>query len=206
MKPAGQQPDGYGIESIQVLEGLEAVRRRPGMYIGSTDVRGLHHLAYEVVDNSVDEALAGYCDSVRIVLQPDNSVTVSDNGRGIPVDLHEKEQRPAAEVVLAYAGETVVGFALFFHNFSTFLGRPGLYLEDLFVMPDWRGRGIGRRLIVHLADIAIQRGCGRMEWAVLDWNESAIGFYQRIGARVMKEWQLCRLTGDSLARVAAGNS
>ena len=85
-------------------------------------------------------------------------------------------ERPAAEVVLAYAGETVVGFALFFHNFSTFLGRPGLYLEDLFVIPEWRGRGIGRRLIVHLAEIAIRRGCGRMEWAVLDWNESAIGF------------------------------
>ena len=115
-------------------------------------------------------------------------------------------ERPAAEVVLAYAGETVVGFALFFHTFSTFLGRPGLYLEDLFVIPEWRGRGIGRRLIVHLADIAIRRGCGRMEWAVLDWNESAIGFYERMGARVMKEWQLCRLTGDGLARVAAGNS
>jgi GNAT superfamily N-acetyltransferase len=115
-------------------------------------------------------------------------------------------ERPAAEVVLAYAGETVVGFALFFHNFSTFLGRPGLYLEDLFVIPEWRDRGIGRRLIVHLADIAVRRGCGRMEWAVLDWNESAIGFYERMGARVMKEWQLCRLTGDGLARVASGNS
>jgi GNAT superfamily N-acetyltransferase len=115
-------------------------------------------------------------------------------------------ERPAAEVVLAYAGETVVGFALFFHNFSTFLGRPGLYLEDLFVIPEWRGRGIGRRLIVHLADIAVRRGCGRMEWAVLDWNESAIGFYERMGARVMKEWQLCRLTGDGLERVASGSS
>ena len=115
-------------------------------------------------------------------------------------------ERPAAEVVLAYAGETVVGFALFFHNFSTFLGRPGLYLEDLFVIPEWRDRGIGRRLIIHLADIAVRRGCGRMEWAVLDWNESAIGFYERMGARVMKEWQLCRLTGDRLARVASGNS
>jgi GNAT superfamily N-acetyltransferase len=115
-------------------------------------------------------------------------------------------ERPAAEVVLAYAGETVVGFALFFHNFSTFLGRPGLYLEDLFVIPEWRDRGIGRRLIIHLADIAVRRGCGRMEWAVLDWNESAIGFYERMGARVMKEWQLCRLTGDGLARVASGNS
>jgi GNAT superfamily N-acetyltransferase len=109
-------------------------------------------------------------------------------------------------VVLASVDQTVVGFALFFHNFSTFLGRPGLYLEDLFVRPEWRDRGIGRRLMVHLAEIAVSRGCGRMEWAVLDWNESAIGFYERIGARLMKEWQLCRLTGDSLARVASGHS
>jgi GNAT superfamily N-acetyltransferase len=115
-------------------------------------------------------------------------------------------ERPAAEVVLAYVDRTVVGFALFFHNFSTFLGRPGLYLEDLFVKPEWRGHGIGRRLMVHLAQIAVSRGYGRMEWAVLDWNESAIGFYERIGARVLKEWQLCRLTGDSLAAVASGHS
>ena len=114
--------------------------------------------------------------------------------------------RPAAEVVLAYVDQTVVGFALFFHNFSTFLGRSGLYLEDLFVRPEWRGRGIGKELMVHLARIAVSRGCGRMEWAVLDWNESAIGFYERLGAHVMKEWQLCRLTGDSLAGVASNQS
>src|SRR5687767_11395874 len=96
----GPQGSDYDASAITVLEGLEAVRKRPGMYIGSTGERGLHHLVYEVVDNSVDEALAGHCDSVAIRLQPDNSVKVSDNGRGIPVDLHEKEQRPAAEVVL----------------------------------------------------------------------------------------------------------
>ena len=114
--------------------------------------------------------------------------------------------RPAAEVVLARTGGTVVGFALFFHNFSTFLGRPGLFLEDLFVMPDWRGRGVGRQLIAHVAGIAVQRGCGRMEWAVLDWNEGALGFYERIGARVMEEWRLCRLTGTALGRVASGGA
>ncbi len=97
---AAEAADSYGAKDITVLEGLEAVRKRPGMYIGSTGPRGLHHLVYEVVDNSVDEAIAGYCDSVRVVLHPDNSCTVSDDGRGIPVEMMEKEQRPAAEVVL----------------------------------------------------------------------------------------------------------
>ena len=92
--------DSYGAADITVLEGLEAVRKRPGMYIGSTGPRGLHHLVYEIVDNSVDEAIAGHCDEVRVVLHPDNSCTVHDNGRGIPVGIMEKEGRPAAEVVL----------------------------------------------------------------------------------------------------------
>jgi len=112
-------------------------------------------------------------------------------------------ERPVAEVVLAYVDTVVVGFALFFHNFSTFLGRPGLYLEDLFVKPEWRGRGIGQRLLTHLAAIAVERGCGRMEWTVLDWNEAALRFYERMGARVMREWKLCRLTGEDLTRAAA---
>jgi GNAT superfamily N-acetyltransferase len=111
--------------------------------------------------------------------------------------------RPAAEVILAYDDRTPVGFALFFHNFSTFLGRPGLYLEDLFVIPAWRGRGVGRRLLGRLAAIAVERGCGRMEWSVLDWNESAIGFYERLGAHVLDDWRICRLTGDALSRAAA---
>jgi len=110
--------------------------------------------------------------------------------------------RPAAEVLLAWAGETPVGFALFFHNFSTFLGRQGLYLEDLFVVPEWRGRGVGKRLLAHVAAIAESRRCGRMEWAVLDWNESAIAFYRGMGAHVLDEWRICRLTGPELRAAA----
>jgi GNAT superfamily N-acetyltransferase len=106
--------------------------------------------------------------------------------------------RPAGEVVLAYAGDAPIGFALFFHNFSTFLGRHGLYLEDLFVVPEWRGKGVGKQLLAHVASIAESRNCGRMEWAVLDWNESAIAFYRRMGAHVLDEWRLCRLTGHEL--------
>ena len=109
---------------------------------------------------------------------------------------------PGAEVVLAYVGRDVAGFALFFHNYSTFLGRRGLYLEDLFVRPAYRSRGVGRRLLAHLARLAVERKCGRMEWWVLDWNESAIRFYQSIGAVPMEDWTVYRLTGDALARLA----
>ena len=109
---------------------------------------------------------------------------------------------PSAEVVLAYVGRDLAGFALFFHNYSTFLGRRGLYLEDLFVRPAYRGRGVGRRLLAHLARLAVERKCGRMEWWVLDWNESAIRFYRSIGAVPMDDWTVYRLTGDPLARLA----
>ena len=111
--------------------------------------------------------------------------------------------RPGAEVVIAYAGEEAAGFALFFHNFSTFLGRPGLALEDLFVRPAWRGRGIGRKLLAHLAALAVARGCGRFEWQVLDWNADAIAVYRRVGAVPMSDWTTYRLTGEALARLAA---
>src|SRR5207302_7736771 len=111
-------------------------------------------------------------------------------------------KRPAAEVLLAFEGNSPVGFALFFHNFSTWLGRPGLYLEDLFVKPEKRGKGYGRALLVELAKIAMERGCGRMEWAVLDWNEPAIKFYRTLGAKPMDEWTVFRLTRDGIAKLA----
>ncbi len=111
--------------------------------------------------------------------------------------------RPVAEAAIARVGETTVGFALFFHNYSTFLGRPGIYLEDLFVLPEYRGHGYGRALLSHLARIAVGRQCGRMEWSVLKWNTPAIGFYESLGAKPMDEWTVYRLTGDALARTAS---
>ena len=111
-------------------------------------------------------------------------------------------EKPAAEVLLAFEGEVPVGFAVFFHNFSTWLGRPGLYLEDLFVKPEMRGKGYGRALLVDLAKIARERGCGRMEWAVLDWNDPAIQFYHKLGAKPMDEWTVFRLTRDGIAKLA----
>lgn len=106
--------------------------------------------------------------------------------------------RPYAEAVIAEEDRQPIGFALFFHTFSTFLARPGLYLEDLFVLADHRGRGVGRALLAHLAHLAIERGCGRLEWAVLDWNREAIRFYERLGARPNSEWTVYRLTGEAL--------
>lgn len=111
-------------------------------------------------------------------------------------------KRSAAEVLLALEGQSPVGFAVFFHNFSTWLGRPGLYLEDLFVEPEKRGKGYGRALLVELAKIARERECGRMEWAVLDWNEPAIKFYRALGAKPMDDWTVFRLTREGIARLA----
>lgn len=111
-------------------------------------------------------------------------------------------QKPAAEVLLAFENGMPAGFAVFFHNFSTWLGRPGLYLEDLFVKPEMRGKGYGRALLVDLAKIARERGCGRMEWAVLNWNDPAIQFYRKLGAKPMDEWTVFRLTRDGIAKLA----
>ncbi|MDQ3198837.1 MAG: GNAT family N-acetyltransferase [Verrucomicrobiota bacterium] len=112
-------------------------------------------------------------------------------------------EHPAAEVLLLEAGGAPVGFALFFHNFSTWMGRRGLYLEDLFVRPEVRGKGYGRALLVRLAQIAEERACGRMEWAVLDWNEPALQFYRKLGARPNDEWTIYRLTRNGIASLAA---
>jgi GNAT superfamily N-acetyltransferase len=108
---------------------------------------------------------------------------------------------PVIESVLAWNGDRAVGFALYFHNYSTFLARRGLYLEDLFVVPDARGRGIGKALIAHCARVAVTRGCGRFEWTVLDWNEPAIAFYRSLGAELLPDWRICRLSGEPLQRV-----
>lgn len=112
-------------------------------------------------------------------------------------------ERPCAEAVLAYAGETPVGYAVYFRTFSTFLGRPGLYLEDIFVLPGWRRHGIGRRLLGHVARMAAARGAGRLEWSVLDWNDPALRFYRALGARRLDGWTVYRLDGDALARLAS---
>lgn len=114
--------------------------------------------------------------------------------------------RPAAECVVVEQGEQIAAFALFFHNFSTFLGQPGLYLEDLYVRPAHRGQGIGRSLLVHLAALARERGCGRFEWSVLDWNANAIAFYEKLGATVMPDWRICRVTGPGLETLACQHS
>ncbi len=115
-------------------------------------------------------------------------------------------ERPAAELLIARIGSTPVGFALFFQSYSTFLAKPGIYLEDVFVLPEHRGKGAGKALLVRLAQITRQRGCGRLEWSVLDWNAPAIEFYQRLGATVMPDWRICRMKPAEIAKLAAGES
>ncbi len=110
--------------------------------------------------------------------------------------------KPQAECVIAERHGSSVGFALFFHNYSTFLAKPGLYLEDLFVRPAARGHGVGKALLAHLAQLALERGCGRFEWSVLDWNAPAIAFYESLGAKAQNEWTIYRITGDALTQLA----
>jgi len=110
---------------------------------------------------------------------------------------------PRAEVALVEEGADIAAFALFFHNYSTFLCKPGLYLEDLFVLPEHRRKGYGRALLGHLAKLALERGCGRFEWSVLDWNEPAIAFYRSLGAKMLDDWRIFRVTGEALGKLAA---
>ncbi|MEX0270831.1 N-acetyltransferase family protein [Leptolyngbyaceae cyanobacterium UHCC 1019] len=117
---------------------------------------------------------------------------------------HLFSDRPYAEAILAEINDSAVGFALFFYNYSTFLTKPGIYLEDLFVLPNYRSQGIGKALLVYLAQRAIAQECGRLEWSVLDWNEPAIGFYQKMGATLLPDWRICRVTGDALGQMALG--
>jgi GNAT superfamily N-acetyltransferase len=116
--------------------------------------------------------------------------------------LFPADDRPVAQCVIGELDGRPAGFALFFYNFSTFVGRPGLYLEDLFVIPEHRGQGLGKALLLHLAQLAHDRGCGRMEWSVLDWNAPAIAFYESLGACRLREWQICRLTAADLVRLS----
>jgi GNAT superfamily N-acetyltransferase len=113
--------------------------------------------------------------------------------------------RPYAEALVADWEQKIVGFALFFPNYSTFLTQPGIYLEDLFVLPEYRRRGIGKAMLTYLAQLASDRGAGRLEWSVLDWNDPAINFYKSIGAAIMEEWRICRVTGNAISRLANGS-
>jgi len=122
------------------------------------------------------------------------------------LERHLFGERPAAEAAIAEVGGEAVGYALFFSTFSTFLGRPGIWLEDLFVLPERRGGGIGRTLLEHVAQLAVARDCGRLEWSALDWNEPALAFYRGLGARVLPEWHLHRLDGAALAAVAGSKA
>ncbi|WAL61590.1 GNAT family N-acetyltransferase [Thermocoleostomius sinensis] len=116
--------------------------------------------------------------------------------------IHLFGDRPCIEAIVATCEDRAVGFALFFTNYSTFLTKPGLYLEDLFVLPDYRSQGIGKALLRYIAQLALQRDYGRIEWSVLDWNAPAIGFYQRMGATVLPDWRICRVTGKAIGQLA----
>jgi GNAT superfamily N-acetyltransferase len=158
------------------------------------------------------EIRSAYVDDVPIILELIHDLATYERAPNEVTATEEQlvdvlfGERPAAEVLLAFEKDAPVGFAVFFHNFSTWLGRPGLYLEDLFVKPEKRGKGYGRALLVDLARIARDRGCGRMEWAVLDWNEPAIKFYRALGAKPMDEWTVFRLTRHGIARLAQSES
>ena len=152
---------------------------------------------------------AATIDDVPIVLSLIKALAeyeqLADQVRATEADLRAAlfGPKPAAEVIIGYAGNEPAGFAIFFQSFSTFVGRPGLYLEDLFVKPEWRRHGLGRQLLAHLAHIAVERGYGRMEWSVLNWNEMALRVYRAAGARPLSDWTVYRLSGAELSAMAA---
>jgi len=133
-----------------------------------------------------------------IALAEYEKLTHTVSGSADALEKHLFGNKSYAEAILAEWVSKPVGFALFFHNYSTFLTLPGIYLEDLFVLPEYRRQGIGKALISYLAKLTVERGCGRLEWSVLNWNEPAINFYKSIGASILDEWRICRVTGDSL--------
>ena len=160
-------------------------------------------LSHMVVGSEADlrRELFGFHPVIEAVLAWDGD-RESDAGQAAPT----ATRGPTGGGREAAGGSAALGFALYFHNFSTFLARRGLYLEDLFVVPEARGRGIGKALIAHCARVAVVRGCGRFEWSVLDWNEPAIAFYRALGAELLPDWRICRLTGDALQRVGAATN
>ena len=126
--------------------------------------------------------------------------TVSGNADALKEHLFGT--KPYAEAIVVEYGEQVVGFALFFHNYSTFLTNPGIYVEDLFVLPEFRRKGIGKAMLTYIAQLAVSRGCGRLEWSVLDWNESEIAFYKSLGTSILPDWRICRVSANSLHKLA----
>lgn len=165
----------------------------------------LHREVEQLIRSATTADTPAICDLIRALADYEklSHTVVLDEDR---LREHLFGQRVFAEVLVAEEGEKVVGFALFFHNYSTFLGQPGLYLEDLFVRPEYRRRGHGKALLAAVARIAIERGCGRLEWSVLDWNEPAIAFYRSLGAVPLDDWTMFRLVGDALTAVGARGS
>lgn len=145
-----------------------------------------------------EELIVSFIKALSVYEKLENEVVVT------PKDLsvHLFGEKKVAEVLFGVYNSKPVGFALFFHNFSTFVGKPGIYLEDLFVYEEYRGKGFGKSLLTYLAKIAMERNCGRMEWAVLDWNEPSINFYKSLGARIMEEWLINRISGEKLHHMA----
>lgn len=152
-------------------------------------------ISSELIVRSAEPADVGVLFSLIQALAEYEKLSHAVTGNTEALKDHLFGSRPYAEAILAeYAGQAV-GFALFFYNYSTFLTKPGIYLEDLFVLPEYRRQGIGKTLLTYLAQLALERDCGRLEWSVLDWNESAIAFYEHMGASILPDWRICRLTG-----------